>query len=234
VYVSSLELSVSVQNLYEEQQAWNGIALSAAEFEIIPSVDRWLQPIAGIETEFLDMLFNYITPARMRLSVVHLEYVPSPRSVNELDLRDRTVIIIGGTAHNAGAKLYCDENSALMETDDSEKGVRIMQGRYTGRLLTPTNTRQNNGYPESEVARLEKIVDIERNAVAFIAEGVGTNGTLAAMHHLITHWEQLHAKYGDRSFAICLECPSREKSKTGYSTPSVLFEIPNGAQRPQR
>ena len=80
---------------------------------------------------------------------------------------------------------------------------------------------------EYEVAKLQRINDSQRNAVVFLAEGIGTNGTLAAVHYLISHWERLWSQYGEGSFAICIECPSRETSKTGYLIPSVLVELPN-------
>ena len=225
VYLSALDLLVQVTNLYSQQRDWSGMALSAAEFESIPSVDRWLSQINKTSDSFLDSLFDYLTPTFLRLPKVDLHYLPSPRAVDELHLHDQTLIVIGGTAHNAFAKAYSDKNMMIMETDDAQKAIRIDHGKHAGRTFRPTRQRPSDGAYETEVAKLEKIVDDERKTVSFIAEGVGTNGTLSAVHYLITHWEDLWRQHREKPFAICIECPTRDLDKTGYMHPSVIVTL---------
>jgi hypothetical protein len=73
VYLSALNLSVEVRNLYDQKQGWSGTTLSAYEFEIIPSIDRWLHQIHRTSDSFLDNLLEYLTPTFLRLPKIDLQ-----------------------------------------------------------------------------------------------------------------------------------------------------------------
>lgn len=243
IYLSSYLLAAGeVVDLAGEPTMWRGLFLSGQEFQIIPSIDRWLSPLAKPST-FFDYLLDYLTPSRFRPAQIQVEYSPSPRSTENLKLNNCTVVLIGGPLHNFATRLYYGENKAYMQSDDWTISVRVTKGRGTGRVMGPnvsreTHMRDEFEHPGIDMVVLEKLWDEERNSMVFIASGTGSNGVKAAMHYLITNWVKLQERHGENPFSICLECPrpylkpdvshwaSDQIDQSGYLDANVLLELP--------
>lgn len=232
VYLSSFELtSGSVISLEGKPTLWSGIVgVSAEEFRIIPSIEKWVLPLTSQSTLF-EYLRQKLSPSRIRPITIQVEYLASPRAVEDLDLSNCTALFIGGPLHNLGTKLYSSENRTVMQTDDERICVHVLKGRLAGHTLGP-NIEAGSGHrpgfkhPGIDMAILEKVWDEERKCTVFIAAGTGTNGTLTAVHYFITQWEELERRYGNTPFSICLECPRRAEKPMGYLDRKVVLELP--------
>lgn len=242
VYLSSFLLKPGVvTDLEGSHTFWGGLTLSAGEFQLVAQIDRFLSKVTR-HLNIFDYLFDYLIPSTFRIPMVEIKYLPSPHSVEDLNLSDCTVILVGGPLHNLGTKLYYDQHMTFMRSDDWRLCVEVTKGKHAGRVLGPNVSKESLlqedfKHPGVDVAALEKLYDKERNTTVFIASGTGTNGTASAIHYLIRYWEKLYNKYEENPFAICLECP-RKSFATGwhwaadradpafYRNSSILLELP--------
>jgi hypothetical protein len=214
VYFSSFLLNPgTVDDLEKKKTLWGGLAISAGEFQIIPDIDKWLSILAR-RSNFFEYLFDYLSPKKLRTPYVQIEYLPSPHMNEDLKLNNCTLILIGGPLHNLGTKLYYDQNLVFMRSSDWRIAVEVIKGKQAGRILgpnlSPNDLSQGDfKHPGIDMAILERQYDKERNSTIFLASGTGTNGTMAAICYLISHWKELNKRHKNTPFSICLECPRK-------------------------
>jgi len=244
VYFSSFLLNPgTVEDLENKKTLWGGLAISAGEFQIIPDIDKWLSILAR-RSNFFEYFFDYLSPKKFRTPFVQIEYLPSPRSYEDLKLINCTLILIGGPLHNLGTKLYYDQNLVFMRTNDWRIAVEVIRGKLAGRVLGPNinpndHSQSDFKHPGIDMAVLERQYDKERNSTIFLASGTGTNGTRAAICYLISHWEELNKRHKDTAFSICLECPRKAvepgspwassiADQSCYQNSTLHLELPQG------
>lgn len=230
VYFSSFLIEPdTISDLDNQKAMWRGLTGSTEEFLAVRDIEKWLSPLTTPST-LADYLFSQLMIAKFRLPTICVDYLPSPRDVERLKLTNCTVLCIGGPLHNMSTRLYTSQNLTSMVSLDWNIAVRIAKGKNAGRIFG-TNIRreefiENFGKHQVALAVLEKIEDVERNSVIFIASGTSINGTRAAVNYLTTHWEKMHRQRGKSAFAICLECPHDSVDPAGYFNSTVLFELP--------
>ncbi|MGX9728137.1 MAG: hypothetical protein ACTFAK_12715 [Candidatus Electronema sp. VV] len=66
----------------------------------------------------------------------------------------------------------------------------------------------------------------EDNRVILYACGNGINGTRSAIKYLAENWSELYKQFGDRDFAVCIQCEERELNQNGYENWNVIRVVP--------
>jgi hypothetical protein len=230
VYFSSFDLKPgAISDLDGQPTMWRGLAVSAEEYLAIRDIENWISLLSHDST-FTESLYTYLTPQKYRTPQIRIEYLPSPRSYEDLKLTNCTALLIGGPLHNIGTKLYTSENMTTMVSLDWDLAVRVTKGKLAGRVLGPNITRNQFvaefGKHQIDVAVLEKLEDVERHSTIFIASGAAINGTRAAINHLINNWEKIDQRHEQHDFSICLECPHDSVDPSGYLNSILLLELP--------
>ncbi|MCK4618675.1 MAG: hypothetical protein KAT52_01890 [Desulfobacterales bacterium] len=199
-------------------------AMSVNEFSVFPALDRWVSPLTK-HSSFLEYLIHYIMPSLFRFIDINVKYIPSPSKTDEFNFSNCTLILIGGPVFNQGTMLYYSQNMCSMQLLTLEKkiAVHIIKGKKTGDILGPNvdfDEYEVNG--EKDIAIIEKIHDRARNINVIIAAGATSQGTKAAIYHLINNWTTLYGRYKTNPFAICLECDNEKIAPNGFLDSTIL------------
>ena len=202
-------------------------AMSVNEFSAFPALDRWISPLTKHST-LLEYLMNYTMPYLLRFIPINVEYIHSPSTTEKFTLSNCTLILIGGPVFNQGTMLYYSQHMCSMQLLTLKKkiAVQIIKGKRAGDTLGPNidfDEYEEGG--NKDIAVIEKIHDKERNVNVIIAAGATSQGTKAAIYHLISNWATLYSHYKANPFAICLECNNEKIDPFGFLDSTILYAM---------
>lgn len=202
-------------------------AMSVNEFSIFPALDRWISPLTKHST-FWEYLIHHKMPSLFRFIHINVKYIPSPSKTEKFTLSNCTLILIGGPVFNQGTMLYYSQNMCSMQLQTLKKkiAVQIIKGKRAGDILgTNIDFDEYEVSGKKDIAIIEKIHDKERNINVIIAAGATSQGTKAAIYHLINNWATLYSHYKANSFAICLECNNDKIDPNGFLDSTILYAM---------
>jgi hypothetical protein len=222
VYLSSFPIAdKGLVDRFGRKRSFGQLTLSAAEV----AITSWLttlfaaDPLSKLPSNVQRLLGKHWAFRAVRVSLR-----PSP--LTDIELEFIPMLIIGGPMFNSAAKYYQRTGLSVLRfntvddyADRTEwTSVEVTRGRDKGLLLKTSE--------ELDLGAVEKIVDDEHSINVLWVGGARTNGTKAALYYLIQHWDDLLDKYGDREFAICLQCAGRQFDPEGYRYGTVEYQWP--------
>ena len=202
-------------------------AMSVNEFSAFPTLDRWISPLTKYST-LLEYLIHYKMPSFFRSIHIKVEYLPSPSKKEKFTLSNCTLILIGGPVFNQGTMLYYSQHMCSMEllTPEKKIAVHITKGKRAGDIFGPNiDFDEYEVRGEKDIAIIEKFYDKERNINVIIAAGATSQGTKAAIYHLVNNWATLYSHYKASPFAICLECNNYRIDPNGFIDSTTLYTM---------
>ncbi|MEX0785064.1 MAG: hypothetical protein WD939_00355 [Dehalococcoidia bacterium] len=105
--------------------------------------------------------------------------------------------------------------------------ARTLQPLMWFSLDIPKELMQAEGPPivhDGDIGLLHRLT-VERGHVAYIAAGLGVNGTRGALRFLFSNWESLQRTYGEMDFAVALAFPWVSDDPTGRRPPIEIAEL---------
>lgn len=217
VYLSSLPVEGgSIVDKYGIPSRYDGIAVHASEFQIIPQITSLF--VSNMFQEIPDLFAGLVDNVWLLKKPV-IEFMLSPKTQNEI-VRSGS-ICVGGPNFNLVTEYYLKTGNPFISLSREYDAwmAKVARGSRAGEVLSvPDNW---------DVGVVLKIIDVEKLSAIFIVGGTGSNGTRAAVEYLVINWESLYRSYKLGEFGIAIRCRNRMTDPEGYRQSEVLIMLPH-------
>jgi hypothetical protein len=172
---------------------------------------------------------------------IEVSFEPSPCPFDLSKVASACVILIGGIEFNAATAYFLKKGEVFMvlerEVEHMRSIVKISKGESAGQIILPQDSSSRaeglRYVKESiDLGIVQKQLVDNGSRTVFFASGTGLNGTRASLRYLVSNWRALQKRFGDREFAICLQCTRRRVNHRGYEQAEAIRTTPGEIRFP--
>jgi hypothetical protein len=217
-------LNLFLSNADAAAQDPRRMIVSGHEIRSIQTLSELLaQPFLRAPDMVRGLVDGFFLGSRIRL---HVEV--SPRDATTVAAT--AVVAVGGAPRNTVRQRYVDTRQLLLTTADESTGV-VAQQPITDDTYVEIVRGERAGEQiarRSNYAIVERLVDNDRGRCAIFCAGARADSSWLAVEWLTRHWLDLHRRFGDGQFAVCLVFPvptTGDPFLQAYVEPQQLLEL---------
>lgn len=216
-------LAVYLSNLWKPKtERPEGYIISEHEFRASESINR----LFGSTPFRLPELVRGLVDSFWLGSALAVNTTVSPITTDKIAFSSN-MIIIGGISRNIVRRYYVHTSSPYLVLANE---LEELHGDHTNIgddvFIMKGNRKNETIKGDYNFAIIEKIRDEEHNITIFMCVGFRGDSSWGATEYLVRHWRDIHKKYRDKEFALCLGFPKTQSYLITYEEPIILTSLP--------
>jgi hypothetical protein len=219
IYLSTLfVIRFGSCNYTGEPRSFAGPAIPNYELAAIEMLhELWQESTLENLPKLLQPTFRRLS---WRLQPVQLEVRSSPARATEVDFGG-AIVSVGGQHYNVATKLFLDTLRPYMTI--SGDGQWVLLPRSDG----STEANLSRGTEFEDFGIVQRLLHPPTDTTVMVVAGIGTTGTIGAVHYLTKNWRELSKTFGREPFAVCLGFQEVQSNPNSFLESVVIHRTPD-------